>query len=191
VREDGVQSVSKCERDKMEVIPSFYTDREGRRGSRKGPAVAHLPLMAGGPCGSEEGKKGNERKLEERVGAGVNCLSMALKEGREAGKVRGRVAAVTVGARLKHRKGAREGRMYRQVGPACQRPRGKEERGRERWAAGEIWAGRRGGSAGEKKGSWAGGLKGRGEGLRLSFFLFFNLFKLKHFKLFSKFSKNI
>jgi hypothetical protein len=157
----------------MEVIPSFYTDREGRRGSRKGPAVAHLPLMAGGPCGSEEGKKGNERKLEERVGAGVNCLSMALKEGREAGKVRGRVAAVTVGARLKHRKGAREGRMYRQVGPACQRLRGKEERGRERWAAGEIWAGRRGGSAGEKEGElgwWAERERGGVEAFFFSLF---------------------
>jgi hypothetical protein len=43
------------ERERMEVMHGFYTDREGRRGSGKGPAVAvHLPLMAGGLCGRQE-----------------------------------------------------------------------------------------------------------------------------------------
>jgi hypothetical protein len=76
-----VQSVSKCERDKMEVMPGFYTDRDVRRGSGKVPAAAHLPLMAGGLCGRQEKK--NEKKLEG-VCAGINCLSQGLKEGRRS-----------------------------------------------------------------------------------------------------------
>jgi hypothetical protein len=70
----------------MEVTHGFYTDREGRRGSGKGPAAAHFPLMAGRLFGRQE--RENEKKLEEGVGAGINCLLLELKEGREAGQAR-------------------------------------------------------------------------------------------------------
>jgi hypothetical protein len=60
--------------------------------------------MAGGFCGRQ--KKENEKKLEEGVGTGINCLLLRLKEGREAGEVRGRAAVVVAGARTNRGKGA-------------------------------------------------------------------------------------
>jgi hypothetical protein len=78
------ETVCECEKEGMRVIAGFYTDRERRRGTGKGPAAsAHLPLMVGGLCGRQE--KENEKELEEGVGAGINCLLLELKEGGEAG----------------------------------------------------------------------------------------------------------
>jgi hypothetical protein len=54
------------------------------------------------------------------VGAGINCLLLRLKEEREAGVARGRVAVVVAGARPNRGKGAARDRRERQeVGPAC------------------------------------------------------------------------
>jgi hypothetical protein len=48
----------------MSLSTTLNKDKEGRRGKGKAPAVLRLPLMAGRPCGSKEGKKkrGTERK---------------------------------------------------------------------------------------------------------------------------------
>jgi hypothetical protein len=37
-----VESVSRCKRDRLEMTPGFYTYREGRRGSGKGPTAAAI-----------------------------------------------------------------------------------------------------------------------------------------------------
>jgi hypothetical protein len=83
---DHVEAVCECKREGMEMMLGLYTDREGRRGSGKALAAARLPLMVGGPCGSDEGKKrGDRRTLEEGGGRGVYCLSLRLEEGRGSG----------------------------------------------------------------------------------------------------------
>jgi hypothetical protein len=65
---------------------------------------------------------------------------------------------------------------------------GERREGKGKWTAGMIWIGRERWAGGGKEGSWASGRKGRGERLRVFFFLTISNFK--HFKLFTKFSKH-
>jgi hypothetical protein len=53
-----------CKGEGVSSSTTLNKDREGRRGKGKAPTALRLPLMAGGPCGSKEGKE--NRKMERK-----------------------------------------------------------------------------------------------------------------------------
>jgi hypothetical protein len=68
----GVQNVSRCERDGLEMTPGFYTNR-GEKGKR-GRGVAHLPLMVGGATAKRRKGKGKWKGFGGETVLGITAL---------------------------------------------------------------------------------------------------------------------